>query len=639
MTNFEKTVHVPIIGETAFSQYRRALLVKFRRTIRLNPELSMGIMAEVEGCTPYRSPKKKSYTTNMLREKSPRSSDSFNAATGTLPALCNPVVVEGHTWCSIRSVSFKVWVRGAGPIDIDTKNGDLVASGTLYPVEDMAAVYAMIQKGAQLAREKLISLSQKHDPHIDIEAMRAPLFILRSDAIITKIAGAMSATAHRRYMAWYKEHHTPEAAKMASDAMLIASDAAQAARFDSNEGPAFHMSLQPRTKCASCGQSQATTSQVAESPESLLKMCFHRQSISVSHPLELDKTIASETLQSGPGRIPAVQQDIQPKTISLSPNGDATGPWGDDGIIEEERDDPYNGFFDVHDPLASNGSSQLPRPSLARRSRNTVIAIRQRLSAKALPDRPTPPADLDDRKWWKLRRAREKKHNALPPKVVEVSAIRAFQRYVAYKPRRKFKQPTVIVPPALWVYYRKLHQGREGHCPTRPHRTLSPFMTHQIRIRSKELTGVRPYIGKFGNDDVDGIDTAYRIVADHVWTLSFAPSDGGVLNNVDCGYVLRRDSCYVRKKLGAPIGSFPPHLSLMAEAGWYGTERKKFPPPPYYLPLRLNFRFRILSQKHPHRMISISTSQAFSSGHPESSPPGQPIDHLFIPPLHIPPSS
>ncbi|KAG1739698.1 hypothetical protein EDB19DRAFT_1978090 [Suillus lakei] len=260
MTNFKKTVYVLIIGETAFSQYWRALRVKFKRTIRLNPELLMVIMAVVEECTQYRSPKKKSYTTNMLREKSPRSSDSFNAATGTLPALCNPVVVEGHTWCSIRSVRFKVWVRGAGPIDINTKNSDLVASGTLYPVEDMAAVYAMIQKGAQLAREKLISLSQKHDPHIDIEAMRAPLFILRSDAIITNIAGAMSETAHRRYMAWYEEHHTPKAAKMASDAMLIASDAAQAARFDSNEGPAFHMSLRPRTKCACGSQGHASPS-------------------------------------------------------------------------------------------------------------------------------------------------------------------------------------------------------------------------------------------------------------------------------------------------------------------------------------------------------------------------------------------
>ncbi|KIK96545.1 hypothetical protein PAXRUDRAFT_825820 [Paxillus rubicundulus Ve08.2h10] len=81
-----------------------------------------------------------------------------------------------------------------------------------------------------------------------------------------------------------------------------------------------------------------------------------------------------------------------------------------------------------------------------------------------------------------------------------------------------------------------------------------------IMLKIQELTGARPYTGKFGAEDVDGIDTAYRVVADHVRTLSFALSDGGVPNNVGRGYVLRRvlrRGCrYVRKKLGAPIGTF-----------------------------------------------------------------------------------
>lgn len=76
----------------------------------------------------------------------------------------------------------------------------------------------------------------------------------------------------------------------------------------------------------------------------------------------------------------------------------------------------------------------------------------------------------------------------------------------------------------------------------------------------QEMTGVRPYQGKLGAEDVDGIDTAYRVVADHVRTLTFALSDGGVPNNVGRGYVLRRilrrGARYARKKLGANIGSF-----------------------------------------------------------------------------------
>ncbi|KAJ3768728.1 tRNA synthetases class II (A)-domain-containing protein [Lentinula raphanica] len=81
-----------------------------------------------------------------------------------------------------------------------------------------------------------------------------------------------------------------------------------------------------------------------------------------------------------------------------------------------------------------------------------------------------------------------------------------------------------------------------------------------IFAKIQDLTGVRPYEGRFGEDDVDGIDTAYRVVADHVRTLTFALSDGGVPNKEGRGYVLRRilrrGARYARKKLGVQIGTF-----------------------------------------------------------------------------------
>ena len=46
---------------------------------------------------------------------------------------------------------------------------------------------------------------------------------------------------------------------------------------------------------------------------------------------------------------------------------------------------------------------------------------------------------------------------------------------------------------------------------------------------------MRPYTGKVGDEDNDGVDMAYRVVADHVRTLTIAISDGGKPDNFGRG--------------------------------------------------------------------------------------------------------
>ncbi|XP_062145946.1 alanine--tRNA ligase [Alnus glutinosa] len=56
----------------------------------------------------------------------------------------------------------------------------------------------------------------------------------------------------------------------------------------------------------------------------------------------------------------------------------------------------------------------------------------------------------------------------------------------------------------------------------------------------QQATGARSYSGKVGPDDLDRVDMAYRVVADHIRTLSFAIADGSCPGNEGREYVLRR---------------------------------------------------------------------------------------------------
>ncbi|TFK10928.1 sorting nexin-30 [Platysternon megacephalum] len=95
-------------------------------------------------------------------------------------------------------------------------------------------------------------------------------------------------------------------------------------------------------------------------------------------------------------------------------------------------------------------------------------------------------------------------------------------------------------------------------------------------------TGARPYTGKVGAEDVDGIDMAYRVLADHARTITVALADGGRPDNTGRGYVLRRilrrAVRYSHEKLNAPKGFFASLVDVVVQSlGDAFPELKKDP--------------------------------------------------------------
>mmetsp|Transcript_122309 Transcript_122309/g.191847 ORF Transcript_122309/g.191847 Transcript_122309/m.191847 type:complete len:962 (-) Transcript_122309:149-3034(-) len=76
----------------------------------------------------------------------------------------------------------------------------------------------------------------------------------------------------------------------------------------------------------------------------------------------------------------------------------------------------------------------------------------------------------------------------------------------------------------------------------------------------QKKTKARAYTGHVGDADTDKVDMAYRVIADHIRTLTIALTDGAVPSNDGRGYVLRRilrrAVRYGKEILDAPPGFF-----------------------------------------------------------------------------------
>ncbi|KAG2118356.1 hypothetical protein BD769DRAFT_1672325 [Suillus cothurnatus] len=219
------------LGETAFSQGIVPLYKKLRTSVEVNPSLLLVLAAIIDETHQYHAPLPGSSAwKTLLYEPTMRLRDVFFAGAGVEPpALNRPMIVEGHTWCSIAMVRFKVWIKLGGvqvddhAINIDTNDPNEVAEGIFYLTNNMGVVLTMIERGADAIKQRLIALCQEIQPNVDVCLLEDPniTFRLDLDDLDYKLVGAMAETAYERYQAWYTTTPRPRGTKRNADKLGV----------------------------------------------------------------------------------------------------------------------------------------------------------------------------------------------------------------------------------------------------------------------------------------------------------------------------------------------------------------------------------------------------------------------------------
>ncbi|KAF8431200.1 hypothetical protein L210DRAFT_3651255 [Boletus edulis BED1] len=196
---------IPIwVGECGFSLSEKEMERQLELATTMVPKLDFAIMVSIrEQAVHLPSHNHPLYTLPPL------SRSDFTPSVPPEPNSLDPVVVRGITWLTVKSVDFRMFLRGADGKFNFKKGGPLYAQGTLFPRRQMDGVDRVLNSAVSRLILQFAQTMEKAgaEPtrinHIRMEA-ESVTFSAEWSVLLEELQSSLCDTAHSRYSKWLR---------------------------------------------------------------------------------------------------------------------------------------------------------------------------------------------------------------------------------------------------------------------------------------------------------------------------------------------------------------------------------------------------------------------------------------------------
>ncbi|KAG1886154.1 hypothetical protein F4604DRAFT_1525502, partial [Suillus subluteus] len=194
------------VGECGLSSDYNFMVWKLRVTCDGHCDIDLALIMSFKEWVKWQQPKETSIAAQTLHTSPTLEYEEFVPAHIKKSLKFGPVAIHSHVWIDISEIQYSIFRHGAdGHFNFNSKDPDMFAEGTLYPMVQMSDVECMLRDGANTLKEYIVSLMEGMSLEasaIKLVCESNPIFEPIWGAAINQISSAIYLTAYCHYLDW-----------------------------------------------------------------------------------------------------------------------------------------------------------------------------------------------------------------------------------------------------------------------------------------------------------------------------------------------------------------------------------------------------------------------------------------------------